>query len=239
MPSRSCLGRRTLIGKSRLCAKRDVFSSSVSLSRLELSDTNVYASQIRALLGTASHFCKEVALQRAVHQHEASRAVAQSASLPAVRKRPSCEKEPFTALWGRAVHSLGKSRSSRGRVVLGGEEPLIQGKSRLCRVIESLWEGCRESRRCSRDTYPESYITEYLGMRRDPLVLSARVIYTWCCQQEPPIPADWPGAASRKVKSYSWFMVEALEVMDTGVGCRVWGVGGKVQGLGCRVSGLG
>ena len=24
-----------------------------------------------------------------------------------------------------------------------------------------LWEGCRESRRCSRDTYPESYITEY------------------------------------------------------------------------------
>ena len=26
--------------------------------------------------------------------------------------------------------------------------------------LPSLWEGFRESRRCSRDTYPESYITE-------------------------------------------------------------------------------
>jgi len=25
----------------------------------------------------------------------------------------------------------------------------------------SLWEGYHESRRCSRDTYPESYITKY------------------------------------------------------------------------------
>ena len=29
-----------------------------------------------------------------------------------------------------------------------------------------LWEGYRESRRCSRDTYPESYITEYTSIRR-------------------------------------------------------------------------
>jgi len=28
------------------------------------------------------------------------------------------------------------------------------------------WEGYRESRRCSRDTYPESYITKYTGIRR-------------------------------------------------------------------------
>ena len=28
------------------------------------------------------------------------------------------------------------------------------------------WEGCRESRRCLRDTYPESYITKYTRMRR-------------------------------------------------------------------------
>ena len=28
------------------------------------------------------------------------------------------------------------------------------------------WEGCRESRRCSRDTYPETYITKYTSMRR-------------------------------------------------------------------------
>ena len=29
-----------------------------------------------------------------------------------------------------------------------------------------LWEGCRESRRCSRDTYPESYIIKYTSIRR-------------------------------------------------------------------------
>ena len=29
-----------------------------------------------------------------------------------------------------------------------------------------LWEGCRESRRCSRDTYLESYITKYTSIRR-------------------------------------------------------------------------
>ena len=28
------------------------------------------------------------------------------------------------------------------------------------------WEGYRESRRCSRDTYPESYITKYTSIRR-------------------------------------------------------------------------
>ena len=29
-----------------------------------------------------------------------------------------------------------------------------------------VWEGCRESRRCSRDTYPESYTTKYTSIRR-------------------------------------------------------------------------
>ena len=33
-------------------------SSSLLLSSLELSDTKVYAPEIRALLGTASHFCE-------------------------------------------------------------------------------------------------------------------------------------------------------------------------------------
>jgi len=32
-------------------------------------------------------------------------------------------------------------------------------------MIDS-WEGYRESRRCSRDTYPESYITKYTCTRR-------------------------------------------------------------------------
>jgi len=32
------------------------------------------------------------------------------------------------------------------------------------------WEGCRESRRCSRDTYSESYITKYTSIRGVPSV---------------------------------------------------------------------
>ena len=31
---------------------------------------------------------------------------------------------------------------------------------------ETLLEGCRESRRCARDTFPESYITKYTSKRR-------------------------------------------------------------------------
>ena len=34
------------------------FSSSLFFSSLELSDTKVFEPQIRALLGTAAHFCK-------------------------------------------------------------------------------------------------------------------------------------------------------------------------------------
>jgi len=43
--------------------KRRNFSSSVLLSSLELSDTQVYEPLIRALLGTASHFCEVVVLK--------------------------------------------------------------------------------------------------------------------------------------------------------------------------------
>jgi len=33
-------------------------------------------------------------------------------------------------------------------------------------MIDSGWEGYHESRRCSRDTYPESDITKYTSIRR-------------------------------------------------------------------------
>ena len=33
-------------------------------------------------------------------------------------------------------------------------------------VGSTVWEGYRESRRCSRDTYPESYITKYASKRK-------------------------------------------------------------------------
>ena len=39
------------------------YTSSLLLSRLELSDTHVYEPKIRALLGTAAHFCKVVVLK--------------------------------------------------------------------------------------------------------------------------------------------------------------------------------
>ena len=32
------------------------------------------------------------------------------------------------------------------------------------------WDGCRESRRCSRDTNPESYITKHTSIRRQKLI---------------------------------------------------------------------
>ena len=32
--------------------------------------------------------------------------------------------------------------------------------------LVGLWEGYRERRRCSRDTYPESSITKYTSIRR-------------------------------------------------------------------------
>jgi len=38
--------------------------------------------------------------------------------------------------------------------------------TRLCWQFDELWEGCRESRRCSRDTYPESYISKNTSIRR-------------------------------------------------------------------------
>ena len=46
--------RRALVHRAGV---REAFSSSVLLSSLGLSDTKVYAPEIRALLGTASHVC--------------------------------------------------------------------------------------------------------------------------------------------------------------------------------------
>ena len=40
------------------------------------------------------------------------------------------------------------------------------GGSNFRRLIDSGWEGYHDSRRCSRDTYPESYITKYTSIRR-------------------------------------------------------------------------
>jgi len=51
------------LGDSTFRKTQSGSSSSLLLSRLELSDTKVYEPQIRALLGTASHFCELVVLK--------------------------------------------------------------------------------------------------------------------------------------------------------------------------------
>ena len=47
-------------------------------------------------------------------------------------------------------------------------------------------EGCHESRRCSRDTYPESYITKYTSPRRLKVAPPKSVIVSRGGRQVPP-----------------------------------------------------
>jgi len=61
----------------------------------------------------------------------------------ALQRVPSAEREPFAFMTVSA--------------------PTLHGADRL------RSEGYRESRRCSRDTYPESYITKYTSIRRENL----------------------------------------------------------------------
>jgi len=72
-PLRECLvlsvyclgwrGDRIRAGVPRKEGWMNIFSSSLLLSSLELGDTKVYEPYIRALLGTASHFCEVVVLK--------------------------------------------------------------------------------------------------------------------------------------------------------------------------------
>ena len=50
--------------------------------------------------------------------------------------------------------------------------------NRLVHVIDSGLEGYHESRRCSRDTYPESYITKYTRIRRQQANVTEHHIWT-------------------------------------------------------------
>jgi hypothetical protein len=42
----------------------------------------------------------------------------------------------------------------------------VQGSNPQPSFMVWGWEGYHESRRCSRDTYPESYITKYTSVQR-------------------------------------------------------------------------
>ena len=50
----------------------------------------------------------------------------------------------------------------------------------LLLLYTDLWEGCHESRRCSRDTYPESCITKYTSIRRKTVYYTCRDLTTTC-----------------------------------------------------------
>ena len=84
-----------------------------------------------------------------------------------------------------------------------------QTGSASSRKVIYLWEGCRENRRCSRDTYPELYVTKNASIRR----LESGLEGVGCRVQ---------GFGSR--------------VRISGFGVRI--VGFRVQGLGCRLQGF-
>ena len=48
-------------------------------------------------------------------------------------------------------------------------------------LVGMMWEGCRASRRCSRDTFPKSYITKHTTITRRGV---SRTRYTYCVCRE-------------------------------------------------------
>ena len=77
---------------------------------------------------------------------------------------------------GSAVESSGSGQgeaymyiSSGGRVTFDPKQVAYPGEAHALRdhiLVGPLWEGYHESRRCSRNTHPESYITKYTSIRR-------------------------------------------------------------------------
>ena len=71
--------------------------------------------------------------------------------------RASHEYRVEDACWIVVVERMGPPlRKRRQQLKITGREMQIR----------DLWEGCRQSSKCSRDTYPESYITKYTRIRR-------------------------------------------------------------------------
>jgi len=64
-----------------------------------------------------------------------------------------------------------KKKKTHGQAPQTGPgTPRVRSRAFLSVIGSGLigWEGYRESRRCSRDTYPESCITKYTSIRRKP-----------------------------------------------------------------------
>ena len=93
----------------------------------------------------------------------------------AVQYHPGQRPESMFYLHGRA-------RTGPGRAA--GRDLLITSDRLRVGWLNGLWEGYHESRRCSGDTYPESYITKYPSIRRQsfeplPTVTSWLVVGIW------------------------------------------------------------
>jgi len=71
-------------------------------------------------------------------------------------------------------------------------------------LVGPLWEGYHESRRCSRDTYPESYITEYTLVYEDE---SFKLFPPRSAAAQPP----------RVASTSSSLLLSSLELSDTKV----------------------
>ena len=63
------------------------------------------------------------------------------------------------------LSGFGLTASGFGCKVFGNRQECV-GSHDTLRVGWLYFEGCRESRRYSRETYPESYITKFTSIRR-------------------------------------------------------------------------
>jgi len=76
----------------------------------------------------------------------------------------------FRALSGRLKFTVRRHKFNNDSLSdlddVVGEVLMLSDRLRDHTLVGPLWEGYHESRRCSRDTYPESYITKYSSMRR-------------------------------------------------------------------------
>ena len=79
---------------------------------------------------------------------------------------PSYPHYPLTPRFARnPLSTVAPIRQSRPDAGLGFQVEALE-------TFDRLWAGFRESRRCSRDTYPESCITEYILIYEDEGVRS-------------------------------------------------------------------
>ena len=143
----------------------------------------------------------------------------------------------LSELAGVIAHTIQKSHMRRNIAVI---ENTYQCRT-MALVIDSgsvgstNFEGCRESRRCSRDTYPESYITKYTSIQRKTLLNFFRICGTDLHEVAVLV-------APARVLEVHFLAVPALGLRVHGLELGGawfgdWVAGFRVKSLGCRVWG--